>query len=554
MKLQTKFLSLSTISLMCALVLAFATFYAISRTSNLPQTVNAIEESMHNQSYRASTSYAIEAEIWHGIYLSKQGDEQGLQIIRDNVQDHIRTYKDSIYPENLEMSAELKRNIEIAKGYFDKIVEKTPILLSNIKDKNFEQQLYLLLEILNQEHKINDTVYYQLIDYMAQIRSNVRSLVENTIRTAMFIALLVIVLMCLVPVFSYFYLFSPLEKIIAVMHLVEKNGLKDNIPFIYRNDEIGDIARGIEIFRNYNLEKLELEEENKKATINAQERRKDDMLAIANDFEKTIKLVADQLTSSAEKADISAKDLANQALDLQHETEQLAKTSAKTNDNIQGVFTSTEDFSKTSAKINGQANDSREYAKKALKQSDNISEVVVMLEDKTKSINSVIDIIGNISSQIEILSLNAAIEAAKAGDAGKGFTVISGEIKALAGQTAKATKQVIDAIDEIKTTTEGAVSAIKEITNSMAVIGKNSLNIASAVEEQNSATADIVNRIAKIATISKKFNQTIEEVSKSVHHSGDFANGMVINAAELKSQASKLQKEMETFLQGLKDV
>lgn len=554
MKLQTKFLSLSMISLICALVLVLVGFYTISKTSDLPKTINAIEESMHNQAYRASTSYAIEAEIWHGIYSYKKGDTQGLAIAKDNIQDHIQTFKNSIYPENSQMSAELKRNIEIAKGYFDKIVEKTPALLADPNAKDFDQQLYLLLEIFNEENKINDTVYYQLIDYMAQVRSDTRVLVENVIRTAMFIAGLVIILMCLVPVFSYFYMFKPLEKIIEVMHLVERNGLKEPIPLTYRNDEIGDIAKALEVFQAYNLEKIELEKTSKEALAKAQKMRQKDMLDIANNFEKSIKAVADSVTSSAKKTDISAKDLANRALDIKEETEQLAKTSIKTNDNIQGVFDSTEEFGKAATKITNQANDSREYAKKALKQSDNIGNVVTNLEDKTKMINGVIDIISNISSQIEILSLNAAIEAAKAGDAGKGFTAISGEIKDLAGQAAKATKQVGSSIDEVKSTTQTTIDAIKEISASMNIIGKNSLNIAAAVEEQNNATADIVDRIAKIANMSKKINQTIAEVSKSAHYSGDSANDMVLSAADLNNQALLLQKEMKIFLLGLKKV
>ena len=96
-----------------------------------------------------------------------------------------------------------------------------------------------------------------------------------------------------------------------------------------------------------------------------------------------------------------------------------------------------------------------------------------------------------IAEQTNLLALNATIEAARAGEAGKGFAVVASEVKDLAQETARATEDISRRVSAIQADTEGAVVAIEEISRVIARISDFQTTIASAVEEQTATTAEM---------------------------------------------------------------
>src|SRR5207244_7520670 len=113
-------------------------------------------------------------------------------------------------------------------------------------------------------------------------------------------------------------------------------------------------------------------------------------------------------------------------------------------------------------------------AEKAVGEAERSNAAVKELDDAAKRIGHVISLITDVAEQTNLLALNATIEAARAGEAGRGFAVVAGEVKALAGQTAKATEEIATQIAGMQHATTRSNAAIGAIERTIRDIGPNS--------------------------------------------------------------------------------
>jgi len=118
--------------------------------------------------------------------------------------------------------------------------------------------------------------------------------------------------------------------------------------------------------------------------------------------------------------------------------------------------------------------------------------------DAVSAIGAMVATINGIADKTNMLALNASIEAARAGDAGRGFSVVAGEVKELAHQTAKATAQIREQIKVIQQESEAVLNGIGMVTENTAVINKRAGDAANRIERKSS---DIMNVTHSIATV-----------------------------------------------------
>jgi methyl-accepting chemotaxis protein len=204
----------------------------------------------------------------------------------------------------------------------------------------------------------------------------------------------------------------------------------------------------------------------------------------------------------------------------------------------------------------GIVNDSAMSAQQLSSEITSASDVISELNTQCSSIDSVLSVIQSIAEQTNLLALNAAIEAARAGEQGRGFAVVADEVRTLAGRTQKATLEVNGIIAQLQNKAIEAVSAIansKEIANGAteqankasqsldsilktitAISGANN-HIAIAAKQQSSVTSEIDERVAAIAGLSNESTQLSSQIS-------DGSDGV----SELGIQLSELVKTFKT--------
>ncbi|NEX00147.1 methyl-accepting chemotaxis protein, partial [Rhodopseudomonas sp. BR0G17] len=163
----------------------------------------------------------------------------------------------------------------------------------------------------------------------------------------------------------------------------------------------------------------------------------------------------------------SARQLAVTADTSQNLASHVAAASEEATSNVQSVASATDQLSSSIREISQQVQESARIAGDAVGQARNTTDRVSELSMAATRIGDVVELINSIAGQTNLLALNATIEAARAGEAGRGFSVVAAEVKALAEQTAKATGEIGQQISRIQSATQESVGAIREISGTI---------------------------------------------------------------------------------------
>jgi methyl-accepting chemotaxis protein/CHASE3 domain sensor protein len=332
--------------------------------------------------------------------------------------------------------------------------------------------------------------------------------------------------------------------------LVElSNGNKAvDVPYADRGDEVGDNARAALQFKENLLRIEKMEAEQKEGEQRAAAQRKADMHKLADDFQQAVGNIVDTVSAASTELEAAAGTLTKTAEVTQELSGAVAAASEQASANVQSVASATEEMTSSVNEISRQVQESSKIAGEAVRQAQQTDVRINQLSQAAGRIGDVVKLITAIAEQTNLLALNATIEAARAGEAGRGFAVVASEVKQLASQTAKATDEISTQIAGMQTATQDSVAAIKEIGGTIGRISEIASTIAAAVEEQGAATQEIARNVGEAAKGTQQVAGNITDVNRGAGETGSASAQVLSSAQSLSGESNHLKAEVEKFL------
>jgi methyl-accepting chemotaxis protein len=341
---------------------------------------------------------------------------------------------------------------------------------------------------------------------------------------------------------------GPIRAMTDRMQSLAAGELDNAIPGGEQRDEIGRMARAVEVFRENALAVRRMEREAAAQRESTEAGRVRMMAELAGRFEQGMRGVITGVGGRAEEMGRSATELARVAERGRGLAEAVATRAEQASVNVQTVASATQELAASIREISCQVQRSVTMSNRATDETQQTSKLIHGLSDAAEKIDTIIQLIQAIASQTNLLALNATIEAARAGDAGRGFAIVASEVKNLATQTAQATEQIASQIATIQSATGESVAAIAKFGGTVKEMADIATAIAAAVEEQGAATGEIARNVEQAANGTAAVTREIGDVRAVAGETDAGAEAALTAAAALQQQAVSLKSNVDDFL------
>lgn len=359
-----------------------------------------------------------------------------------------------------------------------------------------------------------------------------------------------VVLLLMVAGAGYFVsrsITDPISELTGDMTRLAGGDLSVALASLNRADEIGDMSRAVEVFKNSAVERVKLEEAQAREQVDKENRSRRIEEMISN-FDQSMNQMLGTVSAAATEMEGTANSMTSTAEMTNSKAQNVASASEEASSKVQFVAQIAEEMATSINEIEHQVMQSNEVGARATNAAQAANQKIEGLSDAARQIGEVVGLIQDIAEQTNLLALNATIEAARAGESGKGFAVVASEVKELANQTAKATEEIGQQITGIQASTDEAVTAIKQVTSTIAERNEISMIIAESIKDQHGATVEISTNVQNASASTSEVGSNISDVTAAATESAHAASEVLSAAGELASQSEKLKTTVDGFL------
>lgn len=550
--LAAKLYSVFALFAVLTAAIAILSHYNTRRDAELTEAIETASRAALNVERVNSLVYAVVMES-RGIYMSTEPPVvkkygEGLLQFNDKILAVVKNWESIVKADDAEQFAIFKKRIEQFVDFRKELVRRgVEIGAAAGREWGDNDANRAVRSALNKDLEALSKVYAERSRQIAQQ--------TKTNRTMAFVLTglggLALVLVGIGVLIISRSVARPLSLITATIKRVAEGDQNVEVPHTHRADEIGALARAIQIFkeamdRNRNLNSQVL------LDSKAREERAQHIETSVEAFRAAIGGVLRAVTDNASAMRDTAQSITKVASDASGRAVAAAGATEQASSNVFAVASAAEELSNSVEEIGRQVRQSAGVVEQAgLRTEKSITEIE-SLAAATQRIDGVLNLIQAIAEQTNLLALNATIEAARAGDAGRGFAVVAHEVKALAGQTAKATSEIGQNVGLIQASTRNAVDAVREIGNAVRDINEVTSNIAGAVGQQDAATREISANAQLAAQGNETLVANIGSLSDAIGETNKTATSVLSASSDLTATAETLSREVEKFFQNLR--
>jgi methyl-accepting chemotaxis protein len=526
--------------------------YNTRRATELTESIEVADQAALNVERVNSLIYAVVMES-RGVYMSTELPAvkkfgEGLLKFNDQIMGVVKKWEAIVRADDAEQFSTFKKRIEqfveFRKELVRRAVEVSPAAGREWGDNDANRAVR---SALNKDLEAISKIYAERARRIAQQTETNRQL--SLVLTSLGALALVLVGIGVFIIFRS--IARPLSAITSTIKQVAEGAENIRVPHIERADEIGALARAIQIFQ-------EAMERNRK--LNAQvsldsksrEERARHIETSAEQFQAAIGAVLRAVTDNASNMRNTAQSITRATSDANGRAVAAAGATEQASSNVSTVASAAEELSASVQEIGRQVRQSASAVEQTGQRTEKSITEIESLAAATQRIDGVLTLIQAIAEQTNLLALNATIEAARAGDAGRGFAVVAHEVKALAGQTAKATAEIAQNVNLIQASTRNAVDAVREIGGAVRDINDVTSNIASAIGQQDAATREISLNAQSAAQGNATLVENITSLRDAIGETDAAAASVLSASSDLTSTAETLSREVEKFFQNLR--
>ncbi len=334
---------------------------------------------------------------------------------------------------------------------------------------------------------------------------------------------------------------------VVINNMPNGQTMRITLDFLY--DRNGKPMGHVEIARNI-TDQVKMEAEAKRSAAEAREKMVAQLEGVVGALSEGANSLTDTISDVKDRAENAADRLSATATAMN----EMNATVLDVAKNAEGAAESAHSVFDCAAEGNGLVQQTIEHLQRIREESMGLKENMVQLDTQAKGIGTVLTLIRDIADQTNLLALNAAIEAARAGEAGRGFAVVADEVRKLAEKTMSATIEVETAIQAVQEGTSKSTTTVEDAVSAIEDTGRIGEEAGNALQKISHLAEDSSSRVTTIAAAATEQSSTSDEINRNISEVNELSANIASAMEAATAQVEEMSKEAHVLMEILDSI